>query len=192
MENTIEKLKEELKSAKVIERLSKMWNEEKLEFFQKLHDKSYKEHFRNLKNQDKTKEISPILYSIFSNICQEENIRLDENNTTGSDYLYDSTIPIEAKITLSNGNTWTGNGTKKTPWHILFRINLNEDGVIIGIFCMIANIEECLTQWSKPKDSTGGGRVNFSEIKFSNNCLDNLFIINGKVKKSQKWLKYEY
>ena len=57
---------------------------------------------------------------------------------------------------------------------------------------MIVNIEECLTQWSKPKDSTDGGRVNFSTIVFSNDCADNLFIINGEVKKSQKWLKYVY
>ena len=96
------------------------------------------------------------------------------------DYMYKN-IPIEAKITLSDGDSWTGNGTKKTPWHLLFKFKINDDGIIEGCFCMFANICECITDWSEPKKSKKGLPVNFSGISFKNKNHTNnkLHVVSG-------------
>ena len=175
---------------KITPELIEIWNEQQLPLFDKLHFETYEEHFMGDKNQEKTKEISPVLYSILKYLMKKENQRLYEDKTNRYDYLYRN-IPLEAKITLSQNNTWTGNGTIKKPWHLLFKFNINKKGIIEGCFCMIVNLKDCITNWSKPKDSKKGGRVNFSELKFSNENYDNLIIVRGKAIKCKKWLKYE-
>jgi len=175
---------------KIIPKLINIWNREQLPLFERLHFESYESHFMGDKNQEKTKEISPVLYSILKHIIKEENQELYEDKKNGSDYVYKK-IRLEAKITLSAGNSWTGNGTIKEPWHLLFKFNINDRGIIQDCFCMIVNLKYCITNWSKPKDSKKGGRVNFSKLEFSNENYDNLIIVRGRAIKCKKWLKYE-
>lgn len=175
---------------RIIPKLIKIWNESQLPLFEQLHFVSYKNHFEGDKNQEITKEISPVLYSILKHIIKEESQELYEDKKNGSDYVYKK-IRLEAKITLSVGNFWTGNGTTKEPWHLLFRFNINDRGIIQSCYCMIVNLKDCITNWSKPKDSKNGGRVNFSDLKFSNENYDNLIIVRGTAVKCVKWLKYE-
>ena len=105
-------------------------------------DKPFKEIFKNEATQEKTKEISPWFYRILEHLMENyPNFLVDKQNKR--DYIYVKT-DIEAKITLSDSNSWTGNGTKKTPWHLLFKFKLDEDGKIIGCFAMFANIIDCL------------------------------------------------
>jgi hypothetical protein len=170
----------------IIESLKNEWNNKKLIEFQELaYGKEFKEIFKNDKTQEITKQISFWLYIILEKLMCEKIPKLKIDKKEKRDYIYDTT-PIEAKITFSENNSWTGNGTKKTPWHLLLKIKLDENGIIEGCFCMLANIVECGINWTEPKKSKKGGPVNFSTLTFSNECYDKIKIIYGKAICSEK------
>jgi len=162
------------------------WNNKKLHEFQKFaYNKGFKEIFKNEKTQEKTKQLSFWLYMILEYIMCEKIPKLQVDKREKRDYIYDTT-PIEAKITLSNGNSWTGNGTKKTPWHLLIKINMDNDGIIKGCFCMLANIVECNINWTEPKKSKKGDPIHFSSLTFPNKCCNKLIIVNGSIDIAKK------
>jgi len=182
----INNFKDLLVENNIIELFIDEWNNKKLPEFQKLaYGKDFKEIFKNEKTQEKTKQLSFWLYIILEYLICKKIPKLQVDKREKRDYIYDTT-PIEAKITLSSGNSWTGNGTKKTPWHLLIKINMGDDGVIKGCFCMLANIVECSINWTEPKKSKKGEPVNFSSLTFPNKCFNKLIIVNGSIFKSKK------
>lgn len=159
----------------------KEWNEKKIQQFEILVEQKFKEYFLNRETQEKTKMISPIIDILFSRIMSEtiSDFNIDEGR--GRDYKWGE-MPIESKTTFNIGNSWTGNGYKKTDNHILSKFELDENGVIVSYFTCFVNLNTCVSAWSKPKNS------NFSTLKFLNDDLDKIILIHGSMCKSQKFL----
>ena len=183
-----------LKENNIIDKVINVWNNTKLAEFEKLYfNKPFKHIFKHLKTQDITKQIAPLLYAIFENEISKskiKNFKIEEVN--GYDYIYED-VKIEAKITLSRGNSWTGNGTKKKPWHLLFKFKLDENGKIVNSFVLLVNISKCSCSWSKPKDTSTGGRINFSTLRFQQIDKEHLNIIKGNLTKNQnrKYINFD-
>ncbi len=161
------------------------WNDVKIKQFEILYEQPFAEYFRNRQTQEKTKVVSPVIDTVFARIMSEKinNFIVDEGK--GRDYRWNEK-PLENKLTLSTGNSWTGNGYRKTDFHILSKFELEENGMIISFFTCLVNLSECVSQWTKPKNS------NFSTLKFLSCDFDKITPIHGKIiKSSKKYLDYE-
>ena len=141
---------------------------------------SYSEYFKGTKTQEITKIISPVFNSILCKVLKPSGFNRCE--TDGADYTFENMV-IEGKNSLSTNNSWTGNGYKKTNWHLLVKLNLNEDGIIISSFCALVPIDECISKWTVPTLES-----NFSSLKFDNIDCSKIIIIKGKIEKKTKLL----
>ena len=160
------------------------WNNVKLKQFESLYEQSFEEYFSNRETQEKTKVVSPVIDVIFARIMSQkiENFVIDEGK--GRDYNWKG-IPLENKLTLSISNSWTGNGYKKTDYHLLSKFELNEKGLIISYFSCLVNLEDCLSSWSLPDKKS-----NFSTLKFLNVDFDKIILIHGDKKRSKKFIHF--
>lgn len=141
---------------------------------------TYSEYFKDAKTQEITKIISPVFNLILCKVLNPNGFNRCE--TDGVDYNFEG-LAIEGKITLSTNNSWTGNGYKKTNWHLLVKLNLNKDGIVVSSFCALVPIDECVSKWTVPTLDS-----NFSSLKFDNIDSDKIVIINGKLEKKTKLL----
>ena len=182
--------KQELKTLgnaikKVLPEVVKDWNENKLKQFETFFESNYEDFFFKRKTQERTKILSPVINLIFIRKMNEETDGFFDNDENGSDYLYNET-KIEGKITLSPGNSWTGNGYFKTPIHILLRLKISEKGFIEDFFSMIADLDNTKGSWTDPTTKS-----NFSTLKFYNEDSDSLIICNGESILKRKYLDYK-
>jgi hypothetical protein len=166
-----------------IPKVVKEWNAKKLLEFENLYEQTFKEYFNDKQTQEKTKIISPIIDAIFARIMCEQINGFVIDAGRGKDYNWNG-IPLESKLTLSSGNSWTGNGYKKTDYHILSKFDFNEYGLIISYFSCLVNLNDCLSKWSKPHMS------NFSTLKFINEDIDKIILIYGDKEKKSKYLHF--
>jgi len=159
------------------------WNTKKIKQFESYVEQPFAKYFSNRQTQEKTKMVSPAIDVIFSRIMSEQisDFVIDEGK--GRDYQWNE-LPLECKLTLSTDNSWTGNGYKKTDFHILFKFELDENGLIINYFSCLVDLSKCLSDWTVPKNS------NFSSLKFHNEDSDKITVIHGGLTKSQKWISY--
>ena len=160
------------------------WNTKKLGEFELLFEQSYKEFFLNKQTQEKTKIVSPIINVVFCRVMKtlSNNFSMDEGN--GRDYSWTSNlapIEIEGKITLSVGNSWTGNGYKKTDIHLLIRFEMDENGMIISYFSALVDMSKCISNWTAPTTKS-----NFSTLKFLKEDHEHIKVIHGEIIKSKK------
>jgi hypothetical protein len=153
----------------------KEWNKNKLSQFETLYEQPFEEYFKGRQTQEKTKVVAPIIDSIFARMMKNILPEFEIDEGKGRDYIY-ITTPLESKITFGAGDGWVGNGYTKTPWHILMRFNLKDNGKIENQFAMIANLDECDSKWSDPGTSS-----NFSGLKFLREDKDRLHIMVGKI-----------
>jgi hypothetical protein len=151
------------------------WNTVKLPLFESLVEQSFKSYFEGRQTQEKTKMVAPILDSIFARHMKLIIPEFVVSEGKGQDYLY-GIIPFENKITFGIGDSWTGNGYSKTPWHLLMRFELTEDGKIIGQFVMMTDLSKCESKWTAP-----GKTSNFSTLKFKVADMGNLIGIIGRM-----------
>jgi hypothetical protein len=150
------------------------------EKFEEFFFMSYSEYFKNNKTQEITKIISPVFNAI---LCKNlKPFGFNKCESDGSDYTFEN-ILIEGKITLSKDNSWTGNGYKKTNWHLLVKLELDEYGMIRYSFCALVPLDECVSNWTKP---TLGS--NFSSLKFENQDYQKINIINGMIERKTSLL----
>jgi hypothetical protein len=151
------------------------WNTTKLEQFEQLFGQSFENFFQGKQTQEKTKLIAPIIDSVFARRVQTRlpNFLLAEGK--GQDYMFNH-VPIESKITFGQGDSWTGNGYAKTPWHLLMRFELLNTGEMTHHFAMITDLAACQSQWTAP-----GTTSNFSTLRFSIQDFDNLIPITGTI-----------
>lgn len=141
---------------------------------------SYSEYFKNNKTQEITKIISPVFNAM---LCKNlKPFGFSKCETDGSDYIFEN-ISIEGKVTLSKDNSWTGNGYKKTNWHLLIKLELDSDGMIRFSFCALVPLDECISDWTKP---TLGS--NFSSLKFENQDYQKINVINGMIERKTSLL----
>jgi hypothetical protein len=164
----------------VVPKVVEEWNTVKLPLFELLVEQSFKDYFEGRQTQEKTKMVAPILDSIFARLMKNIIPIFVVSEGKGQDYLY-GIIPIESKITFGIGDSWTGNGYSKTPWHLLMRFELNEDGKIIGQFAMITDLSQCVSKWSSP-----GDKSNFSTLRFKVVDMNNLIGIIGRMSNKTK------
>lgn len=145
--------------------------------FKTLFLKDFKSFFNGKQTQEKTKIVSPIFNSI---LCKHlEQFGFLENEIHGSDYLFEN-LDLEGKLTMTDNNTWTGNGYKKTNWHLLKKVVINDDGTINKSSCYLFPLDESTSSWSIPSKS------NFSNLKINSEDLDNLIIVYGDIDLSKK------
>ena len=159
------------------------WNTKKLPQFENLVEQSFRQYFDGRQTQEKTKLVAPILDVVFARLMKAllEDFEIDEGK--GRDYCY-RTTPLESKITLGQGNGWVGNGYAKTPWHILMKFNMDDDGHINEMFATLVNLDECQSKWTAPDTSS-----NFSGLTFLVEDAAKLVPIIGTVKHNSKYLK---
>ena len=153
----------------------KEWNAVKLPLFEQLVEQSFEQYFQGRQTQEKTKMVAPILDSIFARLIQQILPEWVIAEGKGLDYMYGE-IPFECKITFGSGDSWTGNGYSKTPWHLLMRFELDQQGTIIKQFAAIADLLGCVSKWTSPGDTS-----NFSTLKFRVVDQSRLIPICGEV-----------
>jgi hypothetical protein len=105
----------------------------------------------------------------------ERSIFFQEYDTNGADYKIND-IEFECKITLRNDG-WTGNGYRKTGWHLLIMISINENGRIISCYAGLINIDVCKSEWTEKTTQS-----NFSNLKLLKEDIKYLTNIIGDVK----------
>lgn len=149
------------------------WNKIKLPLFESLVEQSFEKYFSGRQTQEKTKMVAPILDSIFARHVQNIIPEFVVAEGKGQDYVYGN-IPIESKITFGEGDSWTGNGYSKTPWHLLMRFEVAPTGIIVKQFAMITNLNTCKSKWTVP-----GTTSNFSTLRFVVGDRDELIPIVG-------------
>ena len=159
------------------------WNTKKLPQFESLVEQSFRQYFEGRQTQEKTKLVAPILDVVFARSMKAllQDFVIDEG--VGRDYRY-GTTPLESKITLGQGNGWVGNGYAKTPWHILMKFNMDEDGHINEMFATLVNLDQCESKWTAPDTNS-----NFSGLTFLVEDSAKLIPIIGTVKHNSKYLK---
>jgi len=171
----IQKLKKILKKEWPL--IVEKYNNHISENFELLFLKDFKSFFVNKQTQEKTKIVSPIFNAI---LCKHlKKFGFLENEINGSDYLFEN-LDLEGKLTMTDNNTWTGNGYKKTNWHLLKKIVINNDGKIDKSACYLFPLDDSTSSWSVPKNS------NFSNLKINTEDLEKLFIVYGDVDLSKK------
>jgi len=160
------------------------WNNTKKNQFENLMEQSFSVYFSNRQTQEKTKMVSPIIDAVFSRIMKKLLINFHVDEGKGKDYRW-CKLELENKLTLSVGNSWTGNGYKKTSFHILNRMELNDDGEIISYFSALVDLSECESNWTAPTTKS-----NFSTLKFLNNDFSKIQLIHGDMTKKQKFINF--
>lgn len=182
-ENDIKKLCDSIEEVTPL--LVQEWNNVKIKQFHALYEKSFSEYYNNRQTQEKTKNVSPVIDTVFTRLMSEklEGFEVDEGK--GRDYKWND-IPIECKITLSDGNSWTGNGYSKTDIHVLFRFNINDDGIINSYLALITDLSKCESGWSAPAKT-----ANFSQLKFLNSDITNINVLHGSVNEKSKYLSFD-
>jgi hypothetical protein len=153
------------------------WNTIKLPLFEQLVEQPFEQYFEGRQTQEKTKMVAPILDSIFARRVKAIIPEFIVAEGKGLDYMYGD-IPVENKITFGSGDSWTGNGYSKTPWHLLVRFELTEQGTIVSQFAMMTDLSQCNSKWTAP-----GTTSNFSTLKFKVEDMDKLIPIIGQVSK---------
>tara|TARA_R100001443_G_C3290079_1_gene162617 strand:- start:66 stop:632 length:567 start_codon:yes stop_codon:yes gene_type:complete len=184
MNKDIEVLSEALKE--VMLPVCKEWNTVSLPMMEKLYrGRSFKSIFEGRQTQEKTKTVSPILDEIVAEFIKDKISNFTITEGKGFDYTLNDT-EIEWKNSLSDSNSWTGNGYNKTNWHVLCKFILNEDGVIEKYFACIVPYDMVDSNWSET------GNSNFSSLSILKTDLDYVIEVSGSFKPSVKYLKPEY
>ena len=144
---------------------------------EKLLGTSWKEFIIDMPNQERTKILSPFFIRELVKFYKQDNFVLCEENRKDLKWM---NTPIEKKLTLSEGNSWTGNGFKKVNWHLLTKLELGNDGFIEKSICCLIPLDECESKWS----SSGEGD-NFSNLVIRNSDYDKLLKIHGDFYKNR-------
>jgi len=159
------------------------WNTKKLPQFENLVEQTFRQYFEGRQTQEKTKLVAPILDVVFARLMKTQLTDFVIDEGVGRDYCY-GTTPLESKITLGQGNGWVGNGYAKTPWHILMKFSMDDDGHIGEMFATLVDLDQCQSKWTAPDTSS-----NFSGLTFLTEDADQLTPIIGTVKHNSKYLK---
>jgi len=161
------------------------WNTVSLPLMETLYRKSFKKIFENRQTQEKTKAISPIIDEIIAEKIQEKVQAFTITEGKGFDYTLNDT-EIEWKNSLSESNSWTGNGYRKTNWHFLCKFIPNEDGKIEKYFACVVPYDMLESSWSET------GNSNFSSLTIQNIDMHRVVQIAGHFKSAKKYLKPNY
>ena len=170
----------------VMPRVCKEWNDDNLgRFIYAYRNKPFKEIFKNRQTQEKTKAVSGMIDEIIAEFIQKKIEAFTITEGKGFDYTLNKT-KIEWKNSLSESNSWTGNGYRKTNWHVLCKFIPNEDGVIKKYFACIVPYDMVESNWSAT------GKSNFSELKLLKTDLNQVIEVSGSLKPTRKFSQPQY
>ena len=173
----------------VMPSLVEEWNNKKLAQFEQLVEQKFEQYFEGRQTQEKTKMVAPILDSVFARLMKPILAGFAVDEGKGRDYIW-NTIPLESKITFGAGKSWTGNGYAKTPWHILMRFEITDEGVITGYFATLVNLDNCASKWTVPP-ADKAKTSNFSTLTFLKEDSQHLLPIHGVFTSKNKYLNPE-
>lgn len=142
---------------------------------------SWKDMVSGLQTQEKTKILSPIFTHHFGNYFSKYGLILCESNSKDLKWFDND---CELKITLSLGNSWTGNGFKKVNWHLLIKIKLDTEGLITHSFCCLCPLDECQSDWTKTSSTN-----NFSSLKLLIKDFEKIILLHGRLDKKSRFLE---
>ena len=136
------------------------------------------------KTIEKTKLLAHFYEQIFKDVLKEKGFQIDEISGKGYDIIINDK-KYEMKLTLSSGNSWTGNcaSTVKVDDLILIKLNFDKDNKVNELF--FALLEAKNSTW-KGNDKTNNS---FSNLNIMIEDLENLEVIYGEVRKNRKYLK---
>ena len=158
----------------------KLFNEAIEVGFPLLFGKTAKEFFSGYPTSEKTKVLSPIFYNKMEKVYHPHG--LIPSPEVGKDYEW-FVLDLEGKVSLSMNEEWTGNGYKKTNWHLLIKFEMDENMFIKKSFVCLVPLDECYSAWTEPKQ-----KVNFSSLKLRNEDEDNIIVCVGSLSKKSKYL----
>lgn len=148
--------------------------------------RSFKEEWATEDPKHRTQEITKVYTRILNNVLYKmlasKFPTFKEYGTVGSDFTIDS-VPFEDKNSFSTSDTWTGNGYKKTDWHLLKKFSLDENGRIASAFACLVNLSSCKSTWTAPTLSS-----NFSSLHLLGEDMDKIHIICGSLVPKKKYL----
>ena len=143
------------------------------------------------KTQEKTKLISNFYEKCFKDTCKEFGLEINEVSSNGYDIKIDND-EYEIKLTLSQGDTWTGNcySNIKVKKLILIKLDFDDNNKATKVFFGILNSNH--STWTGQSKS---GKSGFSAFNISKNDISNLDIIYGNAKlkngENSKYLEIE-
>jgi len=171
----------------ILPELVREWNEIKLPLFEQLVEQKFADYFAGRQTQEKTKMVAPTLDSIFARQVMTLLPTFCVTERAAQDYLY-GTTPMECKITFGAGNTWSGNGYNKTPWHILLRFGIQDDGQIDRAFAALVNLDQTVSQWQSASRADAK-TVNWYKLNFVVEDLDRIQTIMGTLDTKSKYIQ---
>lgn len=157
----------------VVPQVIHIWNTKKLPELERCWEESFYSWFEHQQTQEKTKQVVPYLDRIFYRLMEERNNNFVRAEVNGADWKLANT-PGELKITFGDGKGWTGNGYAKTPWHLLLKFNLSDNGTITKCFAMVVNLSDCTSKWTSPS-----AKSNFSNLTFLSEDISKCIPIIG-------------
>ena len=139
------------------------------------------------KTQEKTKLISNFYEKCFKDTCKEFGLEINEVSSNGYDIKIDND-EYEIKLTLSQGDTWTGNcySNIKVKKLILIKLDFDDNNKVTKVFFGILNSNN--STWTGQSKS---GKSGFSAFNINKSDISNLDIIYGNVKPKDIYLKIE-
>ena len=164
---------------KVLPFVCKRWNEEILPKFEDYLGVSYREHFSGVGTQEITKQLTSRLDRIYIEEMRKVIEELEITEEKKKDYTFRKRLSLESKNTLSTSNSWTGNGYPKCNWHILFKYDLNKDGIIKRYLACLAPLQDIMSGWT-----TKTQKSNFVSLRFYNEDYDKILMIAGDWRKT--------
>jgi hypothetical protein len=179
----------------------KWWNAEALAMFEKLYGETWKDYFSKISPRQLTQEKTKMATTIFTNrlnkcLKRELGEKFEIVNDKSLDVIFnldDGKYPVEQKLTTQPLNAkdhyWTGNHvSKKVGPHLLSRLEIDDDGEIIGVYVGLLELDQCkITNWSGKK-----GDVNYSTLKIKWQDRKLLQDILGKQLQQNSFIRFEY
>jgi hypothetical protein len=138
------------------------------------------------KTVEKTKLIGGFYENIFKKVCKEYGISINDSSEDGFDITIDDR-KFEMKMTLSQGDAWTGNSYSKIKVedYILIKLSFNNNNKVEKLFVSFLKAKN--SKWS-----TGSSKNNsaFSNLHISKDDIGNLSVVYGSVKIKNGRSKY--
>jgi hypothetical protein len=145
-----------------------------------LYNKTPKDYFKDLPTSERTKQLSSIVYAAIEQVLEPYGLESFAGN--GNDYRWFDNL-LEGKISLSLKEGWTGNGFKKTNWHFLVKLDMDENMLIARSFVALVPLNECQSNWSSKTTKS-----NFSTLKLRKEDMDKIKVCVGSLTEKAVYL----
>lgn len=129
------------------------------------------------KTVEKTKAIAFFYENSFKTVCEKNGLTIGTKSSDGYDVIIDG-VEYEMKLTLSLGDSWTGNSYSlvKVKNLILIKISVDDNNKVDGLFFATLNSQN--SNWKSSEN--GKNNSAFSSLFISKEDISNLEIVYGQ------------